>query len=146
LDIAARHFNLYLHSNQSGVARGFFTMQDVEACNARMLQLLGRDDSFFKGICIAPELPDAPSNYRKPSPKFPLEMIRRDGLDPARCWMVGDRLSDLQCGIAAGMRIALVGSTEHSRTPEIADYIRLHNAPRFESLLEFVQAIIKIPL
>jgi D-glycero-D-manno-heptose 1,7-bisphosphate phosphatase len=99
---------LLLFTNQSGIGRGYYTLADAEACNARMLELLGLGDDLFTAICIAPEAPDQPSLYRKPSPRFITESIATYSLDPARCWMVGDRDSDLAAGLAAGIRAAAV--------------------------------------
>ena len=50
-------FRLYLFTNQSGVARGYFGMDAVDAVNRRLCELLG-DPDIFDGICIAPEHPD----------------------------------------------------------------------------------------
>ena len=73
-----------------------------------MLQLIGLGDDLFDGICIAPEAPDQPSAYRKPSPRFIHEMVERYRLERADCWMVGDRESDLEAGLNAGIHAAAV--------------------------------------
>lgn len=104
---------LFLFTNQSGIGRGYHTLADTHACNARMLELIGLGPGLFAGTCIAPEAPDQPSLYRKPSPRFILESIAAHGLDPGRCWMVGDRESDLAAGLAAGIRAAAVCTGKH---------------------------------
>src|SRR5256885_11109238 len=48
------------------VGRGLFSMDAVKACNDRMSELLGLN---FSDICVAPETPDQPAVYRKPSPR-----------------------------------------------------------------------------
>ena len=98
-------FLLFLFTNQSGVARGYFGMEAVEAVNARLAQLLCGADAFFDGVCIAPEHPDDPPVYRKPCPRYILETLASRGLAPDSCFMVGDRTSDLQAGINAGIRV-----------------------------------------
>ncbi len=99
---------LFLFTNQSGIGRGYHTLTDTHRCNARMLELIGLGPDLFAGVCIAPEAPDQPSAYRKPSPRFIHEMIAAHHLDPAQCWMVGDRESDLEAGRNAGIRSAAV--------------------------------------
>lgn len=94
---------LFLHTNQSGIGRGFFTLDDVLRCNDRMEELLGLPRPVFDAVCIAPEGPDDPPVYRKPLPRFVQETMARHGLDPARCWMVGDRESDVYAGLNAGI-------------------------------------------
>ena len=98
----------FLFSNQSGVGRGYFTLETVHACNLRMLDLLGLPSDFFIGVCLATELPDEEIGYRKPSPRFILEMVRKHQLGPASCFMVGDKISDLQTASNAGTQGAFV--------------------------------------
>ncbi len=138
----AETYQIHLVTNQSGIGRGFYTLADAEACNRRMLELLELPPDFFAGVCIAPERPDEPSAYRKPSPRYLCEVMAREGLRPADCWMVGDRLGDLRCGVAAGVRPVLVRTTEHSDTPEIRAYVREKGIPVFASLAEFSSALL----
>lgn len=103
---------LFVLTNQSGVNRGYFTMADVEAVNRRMIELLDLGSAPFSGICIAPERPDEPSRYRKPSPRFIDEMVAEHGLDRHATWMIGDRPSDWEAGLAAGVNVAAIVATE----------------------------------
>lgn len=100
----AQGVRLFLHSNQSGVGRGMFELDAVDACNKRMDELLGFPLPIFERICIAPEAPDAPSIYRKPSPFFAEEIIRDYGYRPEEICYIGDRGSDLATAAAAGTR------------------------------------------
>ena len=84
-------FLLFLFTNQSGIGRGYHTLADAEACNRRMLELLGLGDELFTDICIAPESSDQPVEFRKPSPRFIHDSMTMHALDPAQFWMVGDR-------------------------------------------------------
>lgn len=106
-------YRLYLFTNQSGIGRGYFTLEDVHRCNARMLELIGLGSDLFSGTCIAPELPDAPSRYRKPSPAYLVETIAADQLDPRRCHMIGDKEADLLAGIGAGIDAVAVCTGKH---------------------------------
>ena len=56
----------------------------------------------------SPESPDELGGYRKPSPKFEEEMVEKYNLNSKECWVVGDRWSDPQTGLNAGMQGALV--------------------------------------
>jgi len=99
---------LFLFTNQSGVGRGMFKLEDVEAVNRRMIEVLGLGDNLFTGICVAPERPDEPPVYRKPSPRFIQEMLAEYGLAAEAAWMVGDAPSDWEAGINAGVRTAAI--------------------------------------
>lgn len=100
----------FLFTNQSGVGRGYFTMKEVNACNARMLELLEADETFFSRICISTGTPDDPDDYRKPSPKFILECINDYHLNPHKCWMVGDKHSDILAGKNANIHTISLGT------------------------------------
>ena len=95
---------LFVHSNQSGVGRGYFTMEAVHACNRRMIELLDLGAAPFERICIAPERPDEPSVYRKPSPAFAREMAAEHGWSMDELCYIGDRGSDLEAAERAGTR------------------------------------------
>jgi len=99
-------YRFFLFSNQSGIGRGYYTMADAIRVNERMEEMIGLERPLFEGICMAPETPEEPVNYRKPSPKFILEMIATYQLDPMQCIMVGDRETDIAAGQHAGIRVA----------------------------------------
>lgn len=125
-------YRLFLFSIQGGVGSSLFPLEAVQACNRRMLELLGRDDSLFDAVCLAPERPDQPSAYRKPSPRFILESIARHELAPRQSWMVGDKLSDAETGWNAGIRSALIGADFPSRPEQL---------PHYPTLLDFARAL-----
>jgi len=99
---------LFLFTNQSGVGRGMFTLAEVEACNARMIELLDLGPQPFDAVCIATETPEEPQWYRKPSPRFIHEMLERHGIDRAAAWMLGDSPVDWEAGLNAGIHSAAI--------------------------------------
>jgi len=86
---------LFLHTNQSGVSRGFFDINDVNKCNDRLIHLLGFGDNIFEMICIASDYPPIESSYRKPSPLFGLDLVKKYKIDIDQIFYVGDSISDL---------------------------------------------------
>src|SRR5512135_1517252 len=129
-------YRLFLFTNQSGIGRGYFTLDDTLRCNARMEELIGLPAPLFTDVCIAPEAPDQPQHYRKPSPRFILESIARHDLDPAQCWMVGDNKADVAAGQNAGIRIATVCTGKF--TAEQWSAMHIPGLEVFETLREFV--------
>jgi D-glycero-D-manno-heptose 1,7-bisphosphate phosphatase len=99
---------LFLFTNQSAVGRGMFTLAEVEACNSRMIELLGLGCQPFDAVCVATETPTEPQRYRKPSPRFILEMLDLHGIDPATAWMLGDSPVDWEAGLHAGIHTAAI--------------------------------------
>lgn len=100
----AAGLKLFLHTNQSGVGRGLFTLADAEACTARMIELLALGPAPFARVCTAPEHPKDPEVYRKPSPRFAREIMAEFGYSPQEICYIGDRGSDIETGHAAGTR------------------------------------------
>jgi len=85
-------------SNQSGVGRGLITMQQVDAVNRRIDELIGP----FAGFFSCPHAPEDDCECRKPKPKLVFDAAKALGVDPACCVLVGDRESDVGAARNAG--------------------------------------------
>ena len=107
----ARGWHVFVVTNQSGVARGFYTEDDVRG----LLRWMGEDAMRAGGTVddarFCPFHPDAPlpayrraSDWRKPGPGMVLDLLRAWNLDPARCLLIGDQDSDMAAAQAAGVR------------------------------------------
>lgn len=103
-------------SNQSGVARGLLTRDQVEAVNERLDALIGPIEVWK----ICPHGPDAGCGCRKPAPGMVLAACRELGVDPRDAAVVGDIGADMEAARAAGVRAVLV-PTPVTRRQEIAD-------------------------
>lgn len=111
-------FQLFMVTNQSGIGRGYFTLADAEAVNARLFSELARGGVRFTQTYMAPEAPDQPSRGRKPSPQFLFDARDAFGLDLAASYFIGDKLIDLQCGWNAGVRKSLLVRTGYGAETE----------------------------
>ena len=116
--LADAGFKLIMVTNQSGIGRGYFTMADAERVNARVCEEFARDGVRFEKIYIAPEAPDQPSRGRKPSPQFLLDARDEFDLNLAECFMVGDKLIDLECGWNAGVKKSVLVRTGYGTKTE----------------------------
>jgi histidinol-phosphate phosphatase family protein len=108
-------------SNQSGVARGLITPEQVEAVNRRAEELLGPMDAWF----VCDHGPEDGCECRKPAPGLVLRAASRLGVEPARCAVVGDIGADVRAARAAGARAVLVPTKETlpeevAEAPEVA--------------------------
>jgi histidinol-phosphate phosphatase family protein len=102
-------------SNQSGVARGLITMDEVRAVNARVEELLGPIGPWI----VCEHGPDDGCACRKPAPGMVLEAARRLAVAPERCAVIGDIGADVEAARAAGARAVLV-PTPVTRPEEVA--------------------------
>lgn len=85
-------------SNQSGVGRGFITLQQVDAVNRRVEELIGP----FAGFFVCPHAPEDACECRKPKAKLIVDAAAALGVEPSCCVVVGDRESDVQAARNAG--------------------------------------------
>jgi D-glycero-D-manno-heptose 1,7-bisphosphate phosphatase len=107
-------FLLFVVSNQSGVGRGLITRDQVFAVNAEMKRQLDGDyiHAFFHSFAT----PDDPyATDRKPSPELLLQAAKAHDLDLPASFFIGDRLSDIECGLNAGCRTVLLTHAKSSR-------------------------------
>ena len=111
-------FRLFIVTNQSGIGRGYYTEADMHRVNARLEELLAPHGLRFERIYYAPEAPEQPSHGRKPSPNFLFDARDAFGLDLAQCYMVGDKIADLECGWNAGVRASVLVRTGYGRDVE----------------------------
>ena len=131
---------LFMHTNQSGIGRGFYDWEDVHACNRRMLEMLNLSNDFWNGICIAPESPlERELGYRKPSEKYQSEIILKYSIDTSLSWMVGDKWIDAETGLRANINSALV-QTGKEIEPETEGLAKDKNVPICEDLLSFTKS------
>ena len=127
-------FRLFIVSNQSGVGRGWFTLDDVAKVNARLASDLARDGVRFDRIYIAPEAPDQPSRGRKPSPQFLFDARDEFGVRLEESYVVGDKMIDLECGWNAGVGKSILVRTGYGREVEKSGDPRLPAAVIVEDL------------
>ncbi len=91
-------------SNQSGIARGLLTREQVDGVNLRVDALLGP----LGPIEVCPHGPDDGCDCRKPAPGMVLRAAERLGVPPERCAVIGDIGADVEAARAAGARGVLV--------------------------------------
>lgn len=118
-------------TNQSGVARGYYTEQDVSALHDYMQNELYKMGASVDAFYYCPHLPDGTvAEYatecmcRKPNPGMVIQAVQEWGIDPTKSFIIGDKQRDLNAGASAGVTKGFLYSSG--------------------DLLEFVKKIIKL--
>ncbi len=90
-------FALVVVTNQSGIARGLYTLEDYHAVAARLDEILAGEGVAMDATCFCSHHPDVdgPCGCRKPATGMHRRAARELGLDLARSWFVGDRARDV---------------------------------------------------
>ena len=99
-------YKLFIVSNQSGIGRGYFDEDTMLAVMAAMLKKL--KGIRIEGISYCPHAPNENCSCRKPLPKMGIEIIKGYKLDPKKCFMVGDKKSDIEFAKNIGIEGILV--------------------------------------
>ncbi|HEY7193184.1 MAG TPA: HAD family hydrolase [Gemmatimonadales bacterium] len=101
-------------SNQSGIARGLYTVADYTAVQRRLTELLESHDAHLDGSYFCPHHPQftGPCECRKPGLKQFQDAAAALDIDFGQSWWVGDRLSDVQPARALGGKAILVATGE----------------------------------
>lgn len=95
-------------TNQSGLARDFYTEADLQAVNKRLTDLLETEGAHIEGLYYCPHHPDDNCECRKPELGLIEEATSEHDIDLNHSVMVGDKLSDMELGHRGGMKSVLV--------------------------------------
>jgi D-glycero-D-manno-heptose 1,7-bisphosphate phosphatase len=127
-------FQVVVVTNQAGIARGLYSVQDLERLHAWVNEDLSRHGATIDAYYFCPHHPDfgVPCSCRKPEPGLLFRAAQERGIDLARSFLVGDKATDILAGIAAGCVPFLLasgyGERERGNVPP--------NVPLLHSLLD----------
>ena len=105
---------LIVVSNQSGIARGYFTEKDLNIFNNSMNEILKKNGVEITEFYCCPHHPDGIGEYkkvcecRKPNNKMIEEAIKKYNIDREKSYMIGDKTSDIGAGRKSNLKTVLV--------------------------------------
>lgn len=111
-------FLLVVISNQSIIGRGTGTVEQVNACNARMEKLLLAEGVDVDLVLFCPHAPEDKCACRKPEPGLLNEAARQLRIDLEESVMIGDNITDIEAGKNARCRLNLYVNTREPRQGE----------------------------
>ena len=133
-------YDLIIVTNQSGIGRGYFTKNDFEHLMKHMCRIFSENGIKIKSIYYCPHSPSLSSDgvssacrCRKPSPTLILQALEKYNYDPAQCYLIGDKTSDIEAGHQAEISnlVLLTGKNENLNLN--------YSYSKFKSLLDFAK-------
>lgn len=117
-ELRSNGFHIFVVTNQSGIGRELYTVEDMRSIHSEMqTQLGGAIDEFY----FCPHLPDAGCHCRKPGLGMIEAAYAEFEIDLENSWMIGDKWLDVETGFNAGVSTAMVLTgygSEHVKTLE----------------------------
>src|SRR5947209_11268269 len=115
-------FKLIIITNQSGIGRGLFTVEQYRAVEAEVLRQLGA--GLIDATYFCPDVPGQHSSCRKPAPGMIVEATQEHQIDLFGSFLIGDKEIDVECGHNAGVRaIRVKTGPQCDTTDSTADWI-----------------------
>ena len=121
-------FRFVVATNQSGMASGKVSIDQINAIHRKMDEDLARHGLHIEGYYYAHYAVETNHPLRKPNPGMLEEAIRDFGIDVSKSYMIGDRVTDVQAGKKVGLKTVLL--SQDGMNSE-ADFV-------FNSLFDFV--------
>jgi D-glycero-D-manno-heptose 1,7-bisphosphate phosphatase len=128
-------FTVVVATNQSGIARGYYSEDTLRQMHAKLASLLKTAGGKVDAIYFCPHGPDDACDCRKPKPGLLKQILERYGVDPANIPVVGDSIRDLQSALSVGARPILVKTGKGERSlARLQDEPGLEAVPVFDDL------------
>ncbi|HEX5645676.1 MAG TPA: lipopolysaccharide heptosyltransferase II [Nitrospira sp.] len=99
---------LIVVTNQSGVARGLFSVGELEAIHAKLARVLAEAGAPLDALYVCPHHPDDSCTCRKPNTGLIDQAVRERAVDLTRSYLIGDKVSDVELAKRVGSRSILM--------------------------------------
>lgn len=111
-------YKIVIVTNQSAVGRGILSTAEAADINLRLVDKICRNGGRIDGVYMCPHAPKDSCHCRKPKPGLLLEAARELDLDLEKSILIGDAISDLQAGQAAGLKHTILVRTGRGKDQE----------------------------
>ncbi len=114
-------FKIIVITNQSGIARGYFSEKTLGEIHEKMKKDLSKEDAMVDAIYYCPHHPDEKCNCRKPKPGLLEKAIKDFDIDIEKSFIIGDRMLDVEAGYKIGLKTVLVPEDKEKIKKEIEE-------------------------
>ena len=111
-------FKVYIATNQSGLARGLFTIETLNRIHQKMLDELQRQGGSIDAILFCPHGPEDQCDCRKPKPGLYEEVAARNKISLDGIPVIGDSFRDIEAALAVNARPILVRTGKGAQTEQ----------------------------
>jgi D-glycero-D-manno-heptose 1,7-bisphosphate phosphatase len=134
-------YTIAVATNQSGIARGYYTLETLRDMHDKLATLLARHGGHIDFIAYCPHGPDDNCDCRKPRPGMYHQIAEHFDCTLKNVPVIGDSLRDLQAAHTVGATPYLVRTGKGARTIEKGE--GLDGVPIFDNLLSVVNELVK---
>ena len=123
-------YQIIIISNQSGIARGYFTLFEYEKLTKWMLNQFSKKNISILDVFFCPHGPKSKCGCRKPRPGMIIDAMNKYNIDLEKSWMIGDKETDIEAANLAGisntilLRSGHIINESHSKSKHIIDSIK----------------------
>jgi D-glycero-D-manno-heptose 1,7-bisphosphate phosphatase len=141
--LAASDYAVVVVTNQAAVGRGLLSRADAHMINNRIQAEVVHSGGRLDRVYMCPHHPDEDCECRKPKPGLLLQAARELNIDLTQSWMIGDALTDLQAGQAAGVSNSLLVLTGRGAAQKAAHQLD-GGYPDLQAAVEYIMQVCQV--
>lgn len=107
-------YKIFIITNQSGIARGYYSKEDFEKLTLWMVEQFKQKDIEISQVEYCPHGPNDNCTCRKPKTGMIDNILQKYNIDLSTSWLVGDKTSDIQCAMNANIPNTIQVKTGHT--------------------------------
>ena len=107
------NYQIIIVTNQSGIARGFYSEDDYLKVTDWMLRQFIKKDIYILDVFHCPHSPNHNCKCRKPNPGMIIDAFEKHNIDLKQSWMIGDKEADIMAANAAGISKTILVRSGH---------------------------------
>jgi len=107
-------YKIFVITNQSGIARGYYTLEDFNKLTLWMIEEFKNNEIVISQVELCPHGPNDDCLCRKPKTKMIENILKNYDIDLKKSWLVGDKSSDILCAKNAGISNTIQVKSGHN--------------------------------